>query len=102
MPSHVKMVSETSSIFIVVSSGGGPSQAPVRAVAAGLAVAHLAAAERYGAVFRRLEFDRRESAATMRAITEWLAGALAAGAPPVGFAGLHFHPVGAFLSDRRL
>src|SRR5579859_5441635 len=102
MPSHVKMVSETSSIFIIVSSGGGPSQAPVRSVAARLAVAHLAATERYGAVFRGLVFDRREPAAAMRPIAERLAGALAAGAPPVRLAGLHFHPVRAFLSDRRL
>src|SRR6266542_4104142 len=95
MPSHVKMVSETSSIFMAL-------QAPVRSVTARLVAGVLASAERHCGRLFGLELDRAEAAALVRAIAEGLVAALATGTPPIGFAGFHIDPVWALLCDDRL
>src|SRR5271165_3505936 len=115
MPSQVKIVSETSSIFIGVSSvassplptrgwgeGSFSLQTPMRAVAARLVVGLLATAERDRRRFLGLELDRAETAALVGSVAEWLGAALAAGAPPIGLAGLHFDLEWAFLGADRL
>jgi hypothetical protein len=59
----------------------------------------LAAAEVGGFGFSGLEFNGGESGAGVAAVTEWLAGAAAAGAPEIAFAGFEFDRVRAFLCD---
>jgi hypothetical protein len=69
----------------------------VGAVAQGALGAVLATAEINGSGFIRLVFHRRESAALVAAITEWLGGAFAAGTPPVTLACFNFNGKWGFL-----
>ena len=85
----------------------GPNFTPARRYSELLvaAVAHHA----IGAVFAtakmdgfglfRLVFERNEIAALVAAVAERLAGAFAAGTPPVALACFHFNGKGAFLGD---
>src|SRR5271165_6223244 len=102
MLSQVKMVSDTSSILMPIPHASQRLQTPVRPVATRLVAGVLAAAESDRACLFRLELDRREPAALVRAVAERLIAALATGAPPVRLAGLHLHPKRALLRDHRL
>ena len=82
------------------AAGGWAGLQLLVAAVAGHAVAALfAAAEIDGFRLFGLEFLRRESAALVLAVAEWLAGALAAAAEPVALAGFDINGVRGFLGD---